>query len=115
MAGALMEFLTPEFPPVGEIFVTVRRGSRWGRWGSVALGDLVYLADNARPADIHGVAELLARTEGGPVSSIPPSWLAREHLPSCRTLEGLLSELKRCYSDFEDDHDVVALLMLRVK
>lgn len=115
-SGHLIVFDNPVFPPVGELFVTVRRGNKWGKWGGYAeVGDILYLADNAQPADIHGSAELVARTDLGPARDIPKSWLKREHDEKCRTLDGLSEELKACYNGFEDGDDVVALLLLRVR
>lgn len=104
-------FKRPEFP--GQMFVTVRRGTKWATdppETETSSGKLVILRET--DGDEIGAAVIEARYIG-PVHLIPVAWLSLEHDVTCRNHSGLLVELQRVYDDpgISGDTIVTALLL----
>ncbi len=105
---------TMEFPHPGEVFVTVRRGGKWGRYGGrVGIGSEMVAIDPATD-EVLGRVELLARQECQ-LQQVHPRWMTLEHDPAARSLSGLLETLRQHYPEIEADHNVTALLLRRVR
>lgn len=102
MEYRLLLFSNPVFH--SGINVTVRNGYKWAD----ALGNIVNVGDtdglaDLRPAHILGVLTTK-------LNKIPESILAQGHDPSCRTLDGIITEMKRVYGDdLADDAPVTVL------
>jgi hypothetical protein len=79
--------------------VTVRRGAKWFReeWAYVDIGE------DKEPM------LLKIGTDLRPFFLLSPVLLADEHDPSCRTLDGLFSEMQRVYPGFERHEDVTVV------
>ncbi len=100
-------FPRPEFPD--DVFVTVRRGTKWARPCLIpADTDLVQIKETDGPEIALGY--ITARYVG-PLHLIPAEWLALEHDVRCRTHVGLLAEMRRVYEDqsITGDERVTAL------
>lgn len=91
--GKNLEFLNFTFKD--GFNVTVRLGTKWAE--RVKPGHII----NACPSDEESQSfeVLIHAMYVGPIKDIPESWLELEHDPGCRTLDGLLDELKKTYSD----------------
>ena len=75
------------------INVTCRNGYKW----SDAMGELVNIEDSDGET-YYGKAHILGVLVCK-LNKIPEGILAMEHDPSCRTQEGIITEMKRVYGD----------------
>ena len=97
-------FLEPVFHP--GLNVTVRNGDKWMQTN---IGDGLLIKKTGEDTVIH-TADLIAKAYV-PFRLIPEAWLAYEHDPACRTLEGLFEYgMKPAYPDFTEDNYVTVLL-----
>jgi len=85
------------------INVTVRSGYKWAD----SLNEIVEVGDTDGLADLRSAHILGVLTTK--LNKIPESILAQEHDPSCRTLDGIITEMKRVYGDIADDAPVTVL------
>jgi len=89
--------------------VTVRLGLKWFR--NVKPDDYIM----AGPSDEdHDFEVRILAVMACPLELIPESWLALEHDPKCRNLDGLIECLKETYSDPSINRQtVITALMFR--
>jgi len=86
------------------INVTCRNGYKWAD----AMGELVDVRDTDGTTD-YGMAHVLG-VMTCKLNKIPEGVLALEHDPSCRTTEGIITEMKRVYgADLKDDAGTTVL------
>lgn len=86
------------------INVTVRNGYKWAD----SLGEIVEVVDTEQtqePTMAHVLGVLITK-----MNKIPESILQHEHDPSCRTIKGITTEMRRVYGeDLKDDAPVTVL------
>ena len=90
------------------IQATVRLGKKWLDVG-LEKGDRIQIAKTGCEDSIIATATVVSVTYG-PFYSIPISALRFEHDPACHSYEGLVAEMRRVYSDFDEDHSDVTVI-----
>ncbi len=85
--------------------VSVRNGEKWM---NANIGDELLIKETDKDQTI-AYGTLVGKALL-PANLIPKSLLKHEHDPSCRNLAGLLSEMHRVYSDFQENNLVTVLL-----
>ncbi|MBI2055918.1 MAG: hypothetical protein HYT37_00875 [Candidatus Sungbacteria bacterium] len=85
--------------------VTVRNGDKWMK---VNIGDELLIKETGKDEVITKGTVVMRALYAAHL--IPERLLANEHDPSCRSLAGLLAEMKRVYSDFTEDSPVTVIL-----
>ena len=94
MAQLNLRFLNPVHEP-GEN-ATVRLGDKWHKL--VHPGDIIKVTKTGEEDKLLGFA-VIKKTHLCPFGSIPQDLLAKEHDPSCMTMEGLTLAMKRAYGN----------------
>ena len=107
----VLYFLNPVF--VGGENITVRRGTKWDN----APKKEVYIVDTKDPLKEDGETKVLhvvdISTRVFRFSDLRDSDLISEHDPKCRTVEGLLSVMKRTYPGF-DERELVTIVSFNI-
>jgi hypothetical protein len=92
--------------------LTIRKGPKW--YERTKPGDKLYLippGGRATNASMVGRVVYIAYL---PLGFVPESWLALEHDPDCRTVEGMAAALMLAYGEVKVD-DLVTVIFFEVK
>lgn len=107
---------------IGDVGVTVRKGSKWADSVDMGLTDVELIncgephtgdCTQEKGCVYCGTAQLLGYWYGS-LENIPKGLLALEHEKASRTYEGLLYSLKRAYGEFDEKDFFTALIYLRI-
>lgn len=104
--------VNPYFTNIGEIGTTTRKGTKWECVQEGEIIDICFCPDGTHT--IIGTGEVSGPRWKGMLKDIPIDLVEKEHDIYSRTYQSLLDEMKKAYSDFDENSIVFVFTYKRI-